>query len=48
MSVLEQGIGQEKLLVYHSDDTTIAEEVVLTIQGYLVNAKLPPITQERE
>ena len=49
MTVLDQGNGRDKILVYRAqgEDAT-PEEVVLSIQGYLVKAKMPPITQESE
>ena len=48
-TVLDQGNGREKVLVYRAqgEDET-PEEVVLSIQGYLVKSKMPPITQESE
>ena len=49
MTVLDQGNGRDKILVYRAqgEDAT-PEEVVLSIQGYLVKAKMPPITHESE
>ena len=45
----DEGNGRDKILVYRAqgEDAT-PEEVVLSIQGYLVKAKMPPITQESE
>ena len=49
MTILDQGNGGEKILVYQSQGEDVTpEEVVLTIQGYLVKSKMPPITQESE
>ena len=49
MTVLDQGNGRDKILVYRAQGEDVTpEEVVLSIQGYLVKAKLPPITQESE
>ena len=49
MTVLDQGNGRDKILVYRAqgEDAT-PEEVVLSIQGYLVKSKMPPITRESE
>lgn len=49
MDILDQGPGREKVLVYKlQEGDTTPEEVVLSIQGYLVKAKMPPITDESE
>ncbi|EPS99195.1 hypothetical protein FOMPIDRAFT_65033, partial [Fomitopsis schrenkii] len=48
MTILDQGIGREKVLVYMSNEGDTPEEVILTIQGYLLKAKMPPITHESE
>ena len=49
MMVLDQGNGRDKILVYRAQGEDVTpEEVVLSIQGYLVKAKMPPITQESE
>ncbi|EPS96130.1 hypothetical protein FOMPIDRAFT_1053586 [Fomitopsis schrenkii] len=48
MTILDQGIGREKVLVYMSNEGDTPEEVILTIQGYLLKAKMPPITHESD
>lgn len=48
MTILDQGIGREKVLVYMSNEGDTPEEVILTIQGYLLKAKMPPVTHESE
>ena len=49
MTILDHGIGRDKILIYtaQGEDNT-PEEVILSIQGYLVKAKMPPITHESE
>ncbi|KAH9829028.1 uncharacterized protein C8Q71DRAFT_863579 [Rhodofomes roseus] len=46
--VLNHGSGKDKLLVYGGKDDAVAEEMVLSIQGYLLKTKLPPITKESD
>ena len=49
MTVLDQGNGRDKILVYRAQGEDAApEEVVISIQGDLVKAKMPPIMQESE
>ena len=49
MTILNQGVGREKVLVYRTQgEHSTPEEVILSIQGYLVKAKMPPITAESE
>lgn len=49
MTILDQGIGREKILVYRTEGgNDTPEEVILNIQGYLTKAKIPPITHESE
>ncbi|KAH9840713.1 uncharacterized protein C8Q71DRAFT_721210 [Rhodofomes roseus] len=46
--VLNHGSGKDKLLVYGGQEDAVAEKMVLSIQGYLLKTKLPPITKESE
>lgn len=51
MELLDQGKGREKILVYKADsdeEDATPEEVILSIQGYLVKARMPPITRDTE
>ena len=50
---MDNGPNESKVLVYpprteEDEESAVSDEVVLNIQGYLVNAKLPPILRASE